>query len=33
MKSFDLKPIKENLIEMLKKDSLGRNRAIHKKMA
>ena len=30
MKSFDLKPTKKNLIEMLEKDSLGRNRAIYR---
>lgn len=30
MKSFDLKPTKENLIEKLKEDSLGRNNAIYR---
>lgn len=30
MKSFDLKPTKKNLIEMLEKDSLGRNNAIYR---
>ena len=30
MKSFDLEPTKKNLIEMLEKDSLGRNRAIYR---
>ena len=30
MKSFDLKPTKENLIEMLEKNSLDRNRAIYR---
>lgn len=30
MKSFDLKPTKENLIEKLKEDSLGRNRSIYR---
>lgn len=30
MKSFDLKPTKENLIEKLKEDSLGRNKAIYR---
>ena len=30
MRSFDLKPTKENLIENLKEDSLGRNRLIYR---